>query len=72
MQDFFLPPALYIVATPIGNFGDITLRAIETLQSCDSVICEDSRVTNRLLNHLKIKKPLIIYNDHSDQSARLK
>ncbi len=65
-------PALYVVATPIGNLGDITLRAINILQECDFVVCEDSRVTARLLSNLEIKKPFLIYNDHSDNFAREK
>ena len=63
---------LFIVATPIGNLADITLRAIETLKSVDYVVCEDSRVTNKLLKHLNIKKPLYVYNDHSDEKFRIK
>jgi 16S rRNA (cytidine1402-2'-O)-methyltransferase len=65
-------PALYVVATPIGNLGDITLRAINILQQCDFIVCEDSRVTGRLLDNFKIKKPFLIYNDHSDNFAREK
>jgi 16S rRNA (cytidine1402-2'-O)-methyltransferase len=71
-QSFFLPPALYVVATPIGNVSDITLRAIEILQKCDTIICEDSRVSGNLLRKLQIKKPLIIYNDHSNEDSRKK
>ncbi len=67
-----LVPALYVVATPIGNLGDITLRAINILKQCDFVICEDSRVTAKLLNHLEIKKPFIIYNDYSESADREK
>jgi 16S rRNA (cytidine1402-2'-O)-methyltransferase len=67
---FFLPPALYVVATPIGNAEDITLRAIRILKDADYVICEDSRVTAKLLAKLGIKKSLIIYNDHSDEQIR--
>ncbi|MFT6077085.1 MAG: 16S rRNA (cytidine1402-2'-O)-methyltransferase [Myxococcota bacterium] len=67
-----LTAALYVVATPIGNLGDITLRAIEIFKNCDYVICEDTRVTGKLLNHLGIKKPFIIYNDHSDEMVRAK
>jgi len=77
MQEFFLKnfmnemiAGLYVVATPIGNFGDITLRAIEVLKNCDFVVCEDSRVTLKLLNKLEIKKPFIIYNDQSDDLVR--
>lgn len=71
-RSFFLPPALYVVATPIGNFSDITLRAIEILQKCDAVICEDSRISANLLSKLQIKKSLMIYNDHSDEEMRQK
>ncbi len=57
---------LFIVATPIGNLKDISLRALETLQACDAVICEDSRHTGLLLNHFNIKKPLITLNDFNE------
>ncbi|MDP2669191.1 MAG: 16S rRNA (cytidine(1402)-2'-O)-methyltransferase [bacterium] len=56
---------LYIVATPIGNLGDITLRAIETLKNADVVLAEDTRVTKKLLSHLNISKPLISFQEYS-------
>lgn len=57
---------LYIVATPIGNLGDFTFRALETLKSVDFILCEDTRVTKKLLDHYEIKKPTISYHQHSD------
>jgi len=65
-----LPPGLYIVATPIGNLGDITLRAIETLRGVAAVACEDTRITGRLMQHLGLKQRLIRYDDHADERAR--
>jgi len=65
-----LAPGLYIVATPIGNLGDITLRAIETLRRCDAVACEDTRVTGKLMKHLGISKPLWRYDDHAEARDR--
>ena len=56
---------LYIVATPIGNLGDITLRARDMLARCDAIACEDTRVTQKLIRHLGISKPLWRYDDHS-------
>ena len=50
---------LYVIGTPIGNLGDITYRAVETLKNVDYVAAEDTRHTLQLLNHLEIKKPLI-------------
>ncbi len=65
-----LTPGLYIVATPIGNLGDITLRAVDILSRCDAVACEDTRVTGKLLKHLGISKPLWRYDDHSEARDR--
>lgn len=58
---------LFIVATPIGNLGDITLRALETLKGVDAVLSEDTRVTGKLLMHFEIKKSLISCHEHTDE-----
>ena len=65
-----LPPGLYIVATPIGNLGDMTSRATETLRRADHVLAEDKRVTAKLLSHIGAKVPMTAYNDHSDEALR--
>ena len=65
-----LSPGLYIVATPIGNLGDITARAIATLRGVAAVACEDTRVTGKLLHHLGLKKKMIRYDDHASEETR--
>lgn len=56
---------LYVVGTPIGNLGDFSPRAIETLRNCDFIAAEDTRVTLKLLNHFEIKKPMVSYFEHN-------
>ena len=56
----------FIVATPIGNLGDISLRALEILKNVDFILCEDTRVTEKLLSHYDIKKPVLSYHQHSE------
>ncbi len=65
-----LPPGLYIVATPIGNLGDMTARAAETLCQVDYILAEDKRVTAKLLAHVGAKAPMTAYHDHSDERLR--
>lgn len=60
-----LAPALYLVATPIGNLGDLSVRAGDVLAAVDLIACEDTRVTVKLLSHLGLKKPLLAYHDHN-------
>ena len=56
---------LYIVATPIGNLKDISLRALEILKEVDLILCEDTRITKKLLDHYNIRKPTLSYHEHS-------
>src|ERR1700728_1658837 len=63
-------PGLHIVATPIGNLGDISLRALETLAGADLIACEDTRVTRKLLDRYVIGTPLTPYHDHNAEEAR--
>jgi 16S rRNA (cytidine1402-2'-O)-methyltransferase len=63
-------PGLYLVATPIGNLGDTTLRALQTLAGADLIACEDTRVTRKLLDRYAIATPLTPYHDHNAAKAR--
>jgi 16S rRNA (cytidine1402-2'-O)-methyltransferase len=65
-----LAPGLYLVATPIGNLRDITLRALEALAAADLIACEDTRVTRKLLDHYGISTRLTPYHDHNAAEAR--
>jgi 16S rRNA (cytidine1402-2'-O)-methyltransferase len=67
-----LAGGLYLVATPIGNLGDITLRALEVLAGCNVIACEDSRVTHKLADRYGITTPLMPYHEHNAALARPK
>jgi 16S rRNA (cytidine1402-2'-O)-methyltransferase len=67
-----LAPGLYLVATPIGNLRDMTLRGLEILAAADLVACEDTRVTRKLFDHYGLSAPLIAYHDHNAETARPK
>jgi siroheme synthase len=67
-----LPGGLHLVATPIGNLRDVTLRALEVLAAADLIACEDTRVTRKLLDHYGIATPLTPYHDHNAAQARPK
>ena len=58
---------LYLIATPIGNLSDITLRALETLRTVDTMASEDTRTTGNLLRHYEISKPQIAFHEHNEQ-----
>jgi 16S rRNA (cytidine1402-2'-O)-methyltransferase len=62
-----LPPGLYLVATPIGNLGDITLRALDVLRRVDRIACEDTRQTQKLLNHFQIATPTVSCHEHNER-----
>src|SRR5256885_391461 len=70
MTDMPLPPGLHIVATPIGNLGDLSPRAADTLRNADRILVEDSRVTAKLLAHIGAKVPMTRYDDHSSDADR--
>jgi len=70
MPEAALAPGLYLVATPIGNLGDVTLRALSVLRRVDRIFCEDTRVTARLLARYGITTPLGLYHDHNAEQAR--
>src|SRR3954469_13265530 len=63
---------LALVATPIGNLGDISARALETLREADLIACEDTRVTGNLLNKFEIRRPILPYHDHNAETMRPK
>ena len=65
-----LPPGLYVVATPIGNLGDLSPRAADTLSRVERILVEDTRVTAKLLQHIGARVPMIRYDDHSTEQER--
>src|SRR5438309_5963145 len=72
-QNFPAGPALYLVGTPIGNLEDITFRAVRMLKEVDLIACEDTRQTQKLLNHYGIETPTTSYHEHNEltRSAEL-
>lgn len=66
-NDRTIAPGLYLVATPIGNLGDITLRALSVLQGVDRIACEDTRQTQKLLNHFQISTPTVSCHEHNER-----
>ena len=69
-MDKALPPGLHIVATPIGNLGDLSPRAADTLRKASSILVEDTRVSAKLLAHVRAKAPMTRYDDHSSDAER--
>lgn len=61
-----LAPGLYLVATPIGNLGDFSFRALDVLKRADLIACEDTRTSGKLLKHYEINKPLVSYHEHNE------
>jgi 16S rRNA (cytidine1402-2'-O)-methyltransferase len=72
MNEAPLLPGLYVVATPIGNLGDITLRALDVLKRVDCIAAEDTRVTGHLLAALGIRKPMVSVREHNEQQGAKK
>jgi 16S rRNA (cytidine1402-2'-O)-methyltransferase len=70
MSEAATPGTLSVIATPIGNLEDITYRAVRVLRECDYIVCEDTRVTGKLLAHYGIKTPLRRYDTHSLLQAK--
>jgi len=65
-----LPAGLHVTATPIGNLGDVTLRALATLAAADVILCEDTRITSRLLERYGIRRPMKPYHEHNAEKVR--
>src|ERR1017187_9511638 len=66
-----LAPGLYLVGTPIGNLGDITLRALDVLKRADRIACEDTRQTQKLLNHFEITTPTVSCHQHNERQRAI-
>jgi len=69
-QEVSLKPGLYVVPTPIGNLRDLSFRALDILAGVDLIVCEDTRVTGKLMKAFGLKKPMRVYNDHSSERER--